>query len=68
MAGADYLHCVVCERKTIYDAELNYDAATDGEYGSLHDIATICKECSKTHSLQVANHPCAERIADFLDD
>jgi len=66
MAYCDYLHCVVCDTKTLYDAEVNYEAAT-GENGRLFDIATICKECAKTNSIQVVNHPCAERFADFLD-
>lgn len=66
MAYADYLHCVVCDCKTLYDAECNYDAAT----GRLHDIATICKECSKTHSLTVINKPSdpTQRFAEFLQE
>jgi hypothetical protein len=33
MAAADYLHCAVCEKNTIYDAELDYDNATRDEWG-----------------------------------
>ena len=66
MAGCDYLTCAVCDKRVLYDAELDYDYSA-GKDGDLHDIAAICKECAKTHSLQIANHPCAEKIADFLD-
>ena len=65
MAYGDYLHCAVCGTKAIYDAEMNYDSAT-GEYGSLYDIAALCKECSKTHSICISNEPAKKRIADFL--
>ena len=64
MAYADYLHCAVCDRKTIYDADLNYDSAV--EYGMLHDIVTLCPDCAKTHSLQVVNAPNDKKCADFL--
>ena len=67
MAYADYLHCAVCGTKAIYDADLDYEAAT-GEYGRLYDIAALCKKCMKTHSIVIENKPSNNRIADFLDE
>ena len=67
MAYVDYLHCAVCDTKAIYDADLNYEVAT-GEYGRLYDIAAICKDCSKTHSIEITDMPSNKRISDFLDD
>lgn len=66
MAMCDYLWCAKCGCKAIYDAELDYESAT-GEYGSLYDIAALCKKCSKTHSLKLVDEPTENRLADFLD-
>ena len=64
---ADYLWCANCGCKVIYDADLDYEAAT-GNYGRLHDIAALCKTCSKTHSLCVVGKPADHRLAYFLDE
>jgi len=66
MSGMDYLHCAVCGRKAIYDADLNYDHAASSEYGGLYDIAAICHECAKTHSIKIVEEPTVKRIAYFL--
>ena len=66
MAYSDYLHCVVCDAKTLYDANVDYDAATQ-----LGDIATICNKCIKTKRLKIVDvtpeNP-AEIHADFLQE
>ncbi len=61
MAGADYYSCDVCGFKTFYDAELSYEK--NGNHnpktghmwpnGNVGDMAVICKECSKTHLIQI---------------
>lgn len=66
MAYCDYLHCVVCDAKTIYDSDLDYDSAS-----SLGDIATICSKCIKTKRLKVVDASSSEpagihMYADFL--
>ena len=66
MAYVDYLHCAVCDCKTLYDAECDYESAS-GNDGSLHDIATLCKECSKTHSIKIDPTPSVIRVSCFLD-
>ena len=66
MAMCDYLLCAKCGCKAIYDAELDYEFAA-GELGRLHDIAALCKDCSKTHSLKLVPEPTERRLADFLD-
>jgi len=57
MAAADYRLCDVCEAKTFYDANLDYDFRDpDRRPHGLHrlgDWAVICKECAKTHECKV---------------
>lgn len=64
VASADYYLCDVCGKKTFYDAPLSYDDNNgnpeinkrwpDGDVG---DMAVICKECSKTHTVIVSYEP-----------
>lgn len=62
MAYADYYHCDVCDTKCFYDANLNWDDATeDKEIRSLPghsldycgDIRALCINCAKTHKVVV---------------
>lgn len=60
MAAADYRLCDVCDRKTFYDATLDYQEPEKGraDYPNwwLHgvgDWAVICVECAKTHEVIV---------------
>lgn len=68
MAYADYRHCDLCDRKTFYDANLDYDegaidrpafrragVAIPGGLAlhNLGDWAVLCDECSKTHVTQI---------------
>lgn len=65
MAGGDYLSCVNCDAKTVYDADINYEEAV--EY-RLHDIVALCKDCGKTHSLQLVDKPSSKRLGDVVDN
>lgn len=50
MAYADYLHCPICDIKTVYDANIEYENMRVGE------IAAICKDCrAKGYRLRVIN-------------
>ena len=62
MAACDYRLCDVCEGKALYDAELHYHDAKEGEgvlmagkdpmfhkLGNVGDWAVLCVECAKTH-------------------
>ena len=49
MAGGDYFSCTVCGRKTFYDSDVDY------EYSSVGEMASLCKECSKTLRIAVVN-------------
>ena len=64
MAAADYRLCDVCEAKTFYDAELNYefggaeiscrnggDMVLGQELQGLGDWIVICKKCAQTHEI-----------------
>lgn len=62
MAGADYYSCDVCGCKTFYDANLDYDPPIENRNpetehawpnGNVGDMAVICKECAKTHVIQI---------------
>lgn len=69
MAQGDYLTCIICHKRTIYDADLPYKATL--KYGKmLYDIVTICKNCSKDHVLtavkRAEEHP--PRQAVFLNE
>jgi hypothetical protein len=54
MAYADYRLCDVCEEKTFYDANLDYDR-DNGPHGlvRLGDWKVLCIECAKTHEIIV---------------
>jgi invasion protein IalB len=52
MAMCDYRQCDVCGCKAFYDANLNYDDATElPDY--VGDWAVICTDCAKTHTCVV---------------
>jgi len=58
MASSDYRLCDVCERKTFYDACLNYEFHEDTKdptYSLEHLGAwrVLCSDCSKTHLVVV---------------
>ena len=62
MAAADYWLCDICERKTFYDANLDWDYARelesyrdDGRLIPAHtgDMMAICIECAKTHRVVI---------------
>lgn len=54
MAAADYRLCDVCDRKTFYDTELNYDFETYPKHGlRLGDWKVICEDCAKVHKCVV---------------
>lgn len=47
MAYADYIHCAVCDCKTIYDGDVNYDN-TEGQ-----ELISLCAECNKDYEIIV---------------
>lgn len=62
MAASDYYLCDICEEKTFYDANVNYDSWGNGLQlnpktghawpdGDIGNMAVICKDCSKTHEI-----------------
>lgn len=63
MARADYWLCDVCDGKSFYDANLDWDHAREkkSERPDDHrmipvgagDMAAICVECAKTHRVIV---------------
>ena len=63
MALADYFLCTICESKTFYDADINYDWPTEpyNRYRSdgaqlpcgVGDIHALCVECAKTYEIVV---------------
>lgn len=64
MAYADYRLCDICDAKTFYDANLNYerdDTAPDGLklYG-LGDWSVICEKCAETHKTTIVRKDAAE--------
>lgn len=48
MAGADYLHCFICDAKAVYDADWCDRVDPDHWKG---DIKALCEDCAKTHQL-----------------
>ena len=72
MAYADYRLCDLCNGKTFYDANLNYqtpDAEHQNEYW-LHGVgswAVICVDCAKDNIIQVhARNPAPTPAAPDL--
>ena len=67
MALADFYLCDACNGKTFYDARLAYDehgepnsnSETNHPWpdGDVGDMAVICKECSKTHTIVIRYDP-----------
>lgn len=60
MASADYRLCDVCERKTFYDAALDYRDPDKSRpdwpnawLPGVGDWAVLCEECAKTHKVIV---------------
>jgi hypothetical protein len=67
MASADYYLCDTCGGKTFYDAALSYrehgepneNPETHHQWpdGNVGDMAVICRECAKTHSIVIHYEP-----------
>jgi hypothetical protein len=54
MAAADYRLCDVCQCKTFYDANLNYDFHEYPKHGlRLGDWAVLCEKCNETHEVVI---------------
>lgn len=62
MAGCDYYLCDICGCETFYDVELygyrgpeNMNPNTGHLWpdGNVGDMAVICKECAKTHRIEI---------------
>ncbi|HJR83474.1 MAG TPA: hypothetical protein VJ775_06060 [Sphingomicrobium sp.] len=60
MAGADYKLCDVCDRKTFYDANVDYDEASmrswpfEARPVGVGAWAVLCDACAKTHRISIA--------------
>ena len=59
MAMADYRLCDVCDCKTFYDAELQYDFKRHPGLGlyRLGAWAVLCTDCAKTHTIEIIKSP-----------
>jgi hypothetical protein len=71
MAASDYYLCDTCNGKTFYDANLDYGFVQDEialinanpetnhrwPNGDVGDMAVICKECAKTHTIMIRFDP-----------
>ena len=64
MAKIDYMLCSVCDNKTFYDAYVDYSGAV--ECGRLCDMAAICQDCAKTHSIKIVEEPTADLVSEWL--
>ena len=64
MALSDYLLCSVCRNKTYNDTQVFYDLAIDS--GRLCDMAAICQECAKTHSIKIVEKPTTSLVSRWL--
>ena len=55
MAYADYRLCDVCDCKTFYDANLNYEYVKGkGQVlDYLGDWKVLCQDCVKTHEVKI---------------
>jgi hypothetical protein len=55
MAAIDYRLCDVCGAKSFYDSDLNYDFDEYPDTGlfNLGNWVCLCRECSKTHDIEV---------------
>ena len=49
MAYCDYQHCIICDDKAFYDAEVPWESARGKE------IATLCRKCAKEYKLVVVD-------------
>ncbi|NIU88870.1 MAG: hypothetical protein GWN56_16895 [Nitrosopumilaceae archaeon] len=47
MAYCDYLHCEVCDKKTIYDANVDYESA------NYSDIKVLCEDCGEKYQILI---------------
>lgn len=59
MAFCDYHACDCCgERKTFYDANMNFEDQPDGSYTyDGHRVFALCHECAKTHEIVIQVKP-----------
>lgn len=68
MALADYYLCDVCNRKTFYDAVLDYQRNDDGSLQQVGAMACICPKCAETHDVKIISKLAgAGRDGDVLD-
>ena len=57
MAYADYQHCAVCDAKTFYDANIDWESQNvriNGRGGWPESVVSLCIACSETHEIIVA--------------
>lgn len=47
MASMDYMHCVVCDCKTVYDGDVDYSNHREVR------IISICGKCRETHDILI---------------
>jgi hypothetical protein len=71
MAMADYRLCDVCERKSFYDANLDYEQTKPGhpEYPAMVPTGlgawrVLCRTCAETHEVIVRPKPLPSANAD----
>lgn len=62
MAAADYQLCNLCNQKTYYDSDLNFDFAENPNFGlhNVGDMAVICIKCAETHAVRIVELPTQE--------
>jgi hypothetical protein len=55
MAYGDYQHCAVCDAKTFYDANIDWESQNVclDDYGAPESVVSLCSDCSKTHKIVV---------------
>lgn len=62
MAYVDFQHCAVCDRKTFYDANINWDWQNVGQ------VLSLCRECAKKFEVQLKNKETGEVVTQDVPD
>jgi ribosome-binding protein aMBF1 (putative translation factor) len=44
MTSMNYHHCEMCDSKTFYDAEINYNGCT---------VVSLCSDCNKIYEIKI---------------